>query len=122
MKKSEVSNTHKENDQLFISCRLFLHLQLITRSKKRGGCCSQVWAEAAAAPQLDSGGAACVFMSSRRLPNATASPDFIEMKAMGLIHSFLIKAGAGKQVVFHSVLQTSPKAAGLFLGSFSKNE
>lgn len=58
MKKSEVSNAHKENDQLFISRRLFLHPQLITRSKKPGWLFPDLW-KPAAAPQLDSGGAGC---------------------------------------------------------------
>lgn len=67
-----------------------------------------------AAPQLDSGGTGCVFMRIRRLPNATVSFDFIEMKAICLIHSFLIQAKAGKEVAFHSALQTFPKATDLF--------
>lgn len=49
----------------------------------------------------------------RRLLNATASFDFIEMKAIRLIHSLPIKAGAGEQVAFHSALPTLPKAPDL---------
>lgn len=91
MKKSEVSNTHKEDDQLFISCRLFLHLQLITRSKKtRIAVVPRSVRKPSAAPQLDSGGAGCVFIMIRRLLNAAVSFDFIEMKAICLIHLFLI--------------------------------
>lgn len=34
MKKSEVSTTYKENDPLFISSRLVLHLQFISRREQ----------------------------------------------------------------------------------------
>lgn len=47
---------------------------------------------------------------TRRLLNATGSFDFVKIKALYCIQSFPIRAKAGGQVVFHSVLQMEPEA------------
>lgn len=69
--------------------------------------------DASVVPQLGSGGAGSIFITVQLLPNCTVSFDFIWIKAVHLIQSFLINAKGGKQVVFYF-----PKSQEVYLSGY----